>query len=50
MNSIIYVLGGLVGLIVVAVLFSLVMMWLSAPVLLYFIYQKVSSIEKKMNK
>lgn len=50
MHSLVYIFGGLIGIFVAIVLFSLIMMWLSAPVLLYFIYQTLRSIEKKINK
>jgi hypothetical protein len=42
--------AGFFGIIFVIALLSLAMMWLSAPVLLYYIYQTLKSIEKKLSK
>jgi F0F1-type ATP synthase membrane subunit b/b' len=41
---------GFFGLILVILFLSVIIMWFCAPVLLYMIYQKLSSIEEKLKK
>lgn len=41
---------GFFGLILIVLFISVIIMWFCAPVLLYLIYQKLSSIEQKLKK
>lgn len=41
---------GFFGLILIILFVGIIIMWFSAPILLYAIYQKLSSIEQKLKK
>jgi len=41
---------GFFGLILIILFIGIIIMWFCAPVLLYAIYQKLSSIDQKLNK
>jgi hypothetical protein len=50
MNRLMYFFSGIFGVLLVLIFVSMVIMWFSMPILLYQIFQKVSSIEEKLKK
>jgi len=50
MKGLSFIFTGFFGLILTLLFMSVILMWFCAPVLLYLIYQKLSSIEEKLKK
>jgi hypothetical protein len=45
-----FLFNGIFGLISVVLFLSVIVMWFSAPILLYAMYQKLKSIDEKLGK